>query len=483
MSRARPASLSRTAGAAVAFVAATAVSVVSSTAIATGPPIRGAEWTVLWQLAIWAAAWIIAVVAVWQLPRRVAVPLIIVAAALVRISAIAGPPITSDDLYRYSWDGRVQAAGIDPYQYPPDAPQLSELREEWLWPSPQRCAQIRRETGCTLINRSRQPTIYPPAAEAWFAGVYRLAGIEARHKAWQGAGLAVDLVTVFVLLAALRRWRHDQRWTALYALCPVAVLELVNNGHVDGVAIALMLAALIVARPPPRPARLLRSQLARDVAVGLLIGAAALVKLYPALLLVALVAAPGAHTWRRAARSAGAAGTLIVVAYAPHVVAVGGKVIGYLPGYLDEEQYASGGRFLLGGVFGLHGIGAATAAIGAFVGAVVAVVLRRPGTLTAAVVVFGVLLLVTSPVQPWYAVSLLALAALARRPWWAAVALAGYPYFFAVIVGSPHAAGIGQIAYGVAAITVAVGELIAIRIARTTSVAPSAHRAVVERVP
>ena len=63
-----------------------------------------------------------------------------------------------------------------------------------------------------------------------------------------------------------------------------------------------MLAALVVARPPPRPTRLLRSVVARDVVVGLLIGAAVLVKLYPALVLVALVAAPGEQRWRRAAR-------------------------------------------------------------------------------------------------------------------------------------------------------------------------------------
>ena len=463
VSGARHPPLARTAGAAVAFVAATTASVVLSTAIATGRPILGARWTLLWQLTVWCAIWIVGVVAAWQLPRRVAIPAILVAATLVRIAALAGPPITSDDLYRYSWDGRVQAAGIDPYRYPPAAPQLAGLREDWLWPSADGCAAIRRPTGCTLINRSSQPTIYPPAAEAWFAGIYRLAGIDAGYKPWQVAGLAVDLATVGLLLAALRRWRRDERWTALYALCPAPVLELVNNGHVDGVAIALMLAALLVARPPPWPSRLLRSEVGRDIAVGLLIGAAALVKLYPALLLVALVAAPGANAWRRAARAAAAAGGLIVIAYAPHVAAVGGKVVGYLPGYLDEEHYASGGRFLLLGLLGLHGKVAAAAALGVFAGAIVAITLRRPGTLTAAVVVFGVLLLVTSPVQPWYAVSVVALAALARRPWWAAVVFASYPYFLAVILGSSHAVGIGQTSYGVAAIVIATGELIAAR--------------------
>ena len=39
----------------------------------------------------------------------------------------------SNDLYRYMWDGRVQAAGIDPYQYVPTATQLTGLRNEFLF--------------------------------------------------------------------------------------------------------------------------------------------------------------------------------------------------------------------------------------------------------------------------------------------------------------------------------------------------------------
>ena len=447
------------AAAAAAFGVATVISVIVARTIAAGPPIRRAGWTLLWQLAVWSAMWVVAVVSVWRLPRRLVIPLILVAATLVRIAAMAGEPITSDDLYRYSWDGRVQAAGIDPYRYPPAAAELTGLREDWLWPTEQRCAAIRRQPGCTLINRSTEPTIYPPAAEAWFAGVYRLAGIESRHKAWQVAGLGVDLATVLLLLAGLRRWQRDQRWSALYALCPVPALELVNNGHVDGLAVAFMLAALVVARPPPRPTRLLRSVVARDVVVGLLIGAAVLVKLYPALVLVALVAAPGEQARRRAARAAAAAAALIVVAYLPHVIAVGGKVLGYLPGYLNEEDYGNGGRFLLATAFGLHGNLAAAASIVVFVAVIAVVLARRPELPIGAVTVFGTLLLITSPVQPWYSVSVLVLAALAGRPRWAAVSLAGYPYFLAVILGSSHAVVIGQASYGAAAIVVIVGSL------------------------
>ena len=77
-------------------------------------------------LALWAAfaagAWLVR-----RLPRRWAVPLIVAGGIAVQLAALSAPPRGSDDLYRYIWDGRVQAAGIDPYRYPPAAPQLAGL--------------------------------------------------------------------------------------------------------------------------------------------------------------------------------------------------------------------------------------------------------------------------------------------------------------------------------------------------------------------
>ena len=55
-----------------------------------------------------------------------------------------------DDVYRYVWDGKVQRAGVNPYRFAPDAPQLSALRD----------------TDWARINNRSLPTIYPPLAEA-----------------------------------------------------------------------------------------------------------------------------------------------------------------------------------------------------------------------------------------------------------------------------------------------------------------------------
>jgi len=412
----------------------------------TGPPLRNAGWGLLVRLAVWAVAWAVGVVCALRLPRRAAVPAVFAVALVLRLAALAGQPILSDDLYRYSWDGRVQVSGTDPYRYPPDAPELAGLREDWLWPDAEGCDRLQRPEGCTRINRASVRTIYPPVAEAWFTVVYRVAGIGAHHKAWQVAGLLGDVALVALLPAVLRAYKRDVRWTALYALSPVAVLEVVNNGHVDGLAALLaVLALLAFARRRPGWA-------------GALVGAAAMVKLYPAVLGLAFVAAVGIVR-RRASlgRLIGGAAAVAVLGYLPHVAAVGLRVLGYLPGYLREERYAEGGRYLLAGLLGLPaGLTAAVAAAGL---AAVAgwVLLRRPDVPRGCAVLIGALLLAITPVQPWYAVTLVAVAAVAVRPAWSTVAVAGYPYFFAVLLDSPHAVAIGRVSFGLALVAVALG--------------------------
>lgn len=416
-----------------------------SLTFATGEPLRNARWGLLVHLAVWAAAWAAGVVCALRLPRRVALPAILVAAAALRLAALAGQPILSDDLYRYAWDGRVQVSGTSPYRHPPDAAELSELREGWLWPDAEGCARLQRPEGCTRINRPSVRTIYPPVAQGWFTAVYAVAGIDARHKAWQAAGLVTDLALVALLAAVLRAWRRDDRWTALYALSPVPVVEVVNNGHVDGLA-ALFVVAALLAAARRRPAW-----------AGALVGGAALVKLYPALLGLAFIAVTGARRRTWLVRAGGAAAAVVALAYLPHVAAVGLRVLGYLPGYLQEEGYDEGSRYLLAGLLGLPA-GLTAVVAGAGVAAVAGwVLLRRPPVPRGAAALLGALLLAATPVQPWYAVTLLAVAAVAAAPTWSAVAVAGYPYFFAVLLDSPHAVAVGRASYGVALLVVAGG--------------------------
>ena len=426
------------------LAAATAGGAVLAAIFARGDGILGARWSLLLVLGAWAAVWALGVACALRLAARVALPALLMGALVVRLAALSGPPALSDDLYRYSWDGRVQVEGINPYRHPPASAALAGGREPWLWPDAAGCDRLGRPPGCTRINRPDARTIYPPLAQAWFAGVYQVAGIDARHKAWQVAGLAIDLAVVALLPTVLAAWRRDRRWTALYALSPFPAVEVVNNGHVDGLAVLFVVLALLLASRR------------RPGWAGALLGAAALVKLYPAVLLAGLAGTAGVRRSSALVRAGAAAGAVVAAGYFPHVVTVGARVLGYLPDYLREEQYDEGGRYLVAGLLGLPA-GATAAVAAAGVLAVVAwVLVRRPPAPRAFAAVLGAALLAATPVQPWYAVVLLAVATVAVEPRWTLVVAAGYPYFFAVILDALHTVAIGRVSYGLALAGVAV---------------------------
>ena len=109
-------------------------------------------------------AWLAGSIVVLRLPAsRAGFVVVALVALALRVPAWLGPPAHSDDVHRYLWDGEVQRAGINPYRYPPDAPELVALRDD-NW---------------GRINNRALPTIYPPLAEAAFAaspslGVWKL---------------------------------------------------------------------------------------------------------------------------------------------------------------------------------------------------------------------------------------------------------------------------------------------------------------------
>jgi hypothetical protein len=457
------------------FLAAGVAGVALSASITSGPAILGGRWRVLAELAAWALVWAAGVATALRLPTRMSLVLVVGVGLALRIAALGDVPITSDDLYRYTWDARVQEAGINPYLHPPESGELAGLREPWLWPDEEGCADLNRPPGCTRINRPAVPTIYPPLAQTWFAAVAAVAPDGARQITWQVAGLVTEVAVLALLPVALGRWGGDRRWSALYALSPAPVLEIVHNGHVDGLAVALVLGALVVVAPLPRvtpprfwwqktarmPANLPPERLDgawwRLIAGGALLGAAAMVKLFPVVLLLALA---GAGSNRRLPALAwGGAGALAVTiaAYLPHVLDVGWRVVGFLPGYLEEEDYVEGGRFLVASALGLPPAVAGVVSAVAVASVAAWVLVRRPSPPVGAATLIGALLLAASPVQPWYAVALLAVATVAVRPWWVAVLVAGYPYFFAIILDHPHTVVLGRVAYGAALIVVVVG--------------------------
>ena len=330
--------------------------------------------------------------------------------ALLQVLAMMRPPISSDDAYRYGWDAKVQLAGIDPYSYAPSDPHLERLRSRTLFPpAPGHCAWPLPDGGCSRINRPTVHTVYPPVAEGAFT-LGRLLSLARTDTTLPMQVFAALGATAVSWLLAARAWRRRRpTWTvAVWAWCPMTVIELGNNAHIDWLAVLLSVLALTVGggivetSAGKRPATI----------AGALIGAAVATKIYPALI--------GASLLRRhPLRVLTAAAGVFLLGYVPHVAAVGSGVVGFLPDYVKQENYLSGGRFLV-----LSLVVPKRIALDVAVVLVVATLLwavrrsdpRAPEN--SAVVVFGVVLVVTTPVYSWYALMLLALIALSGRVEW-----------------------------------------------------------------
>ncbi len=298
-----------------------------------------------------------------------------------RLVVLPSPVFLSTDIYRYLWDGRVQAAGINPYRYAPAAPELAPLRDE----------TIHRE-----INRPGKRTVYPPGAEALFLLVARVAPNSI--LAWRVFILGCELATGALLLGLLARMRVPPPAVLLYAWAPLTVFEGVQAGHVD----FAFLPALLLALRWRQEGRMAMS--------GAALGVAALIKLYPAALLLAW--------WRRGEwRLPLACGAVLTAGYLPYFVGVGTGVIGFLPEYFGSaEDFNVGLRFFLTDGIGLGGEAARGIAMVLLAGILVAVLLRiglglienAQGVLRAGMAAISAyLVLIPTAMHPWYAVWIL----------------------------------------------------------------------------
>ena len=232
-----------------------------------------------------------------------------------RALLLTEPPILSSDIYRYAWDGRVQAAGINPYRYIPADPALASLRDAVIYPR---------------INRADYArTIYPPFAQMVFAVVGwtrdSVMGMRLAMLGFEALGIACLLQ--LLPLAGLPRER-----VLIYAWNPLALWSFANDGHVGAVAIGMLgLALLLRARH-------------KDGWAGVALAGAALVQFFPLVLAPAFLR--GGRFWRPAL--AGLA--LLVGSYALYSGA-GWHVLGFLPSYEKEEGLISGnGIWLLAGL-------------------------------------------------------------------------------------------------------------------------------------
>ncbi|MBI2902671.1 MAG: DUF2029 domain-containing protein [Candidatus Methylomirabilis oxyfera] len=293
-----------------------------------------------------------------------------------RIILLWTQPVLSDDMYRYVWDGRVQAAGISPYLHPPEAPELSHIRDDMIYPR---------------INRPWARTIYPPGAQWLFRGIYAVKPDSVVFM--KAAIVACDVLTILLLMRLLRSLRLPPGRAILYAWHPLAIFELAGSGHLDGLMLPFVLLSLL----------LLEGR--RDGRAGGALGVAAAIKLYPALLIPPVVRRHGPRVLLPAS-------ALMGLLYLSYVWTAGPRVLGFLPQYLSDpgERFNSGPGALLAYAVGLLTPYPAQVAYGALALALLAVSLRRTKThdrslhaiIAEVLLLFGTFVTFAQTVHPWY---------------------------------------------------------------------------------
>src|ERR1700733_10069032 len=178
--------------------------------------------------------------------------IILVCAIACRLVCLFSPPFLSTDIFRYVWDGKVQAAGINPFRHIPDDPHLAFLRDLDIYPH--------------INRRDYAHTIYPPGAQMLFLLITRI-GASVR---WMKAGMVgLEALTIWPLVKLLQVLGLRREQVLIYAWHPMVFWEVASSGHVDGAALPLIVLALLF---------YIRHKLA---ATGLALAGAAMVKLYP----------------------------------------------------------------------------------------------------------------------------------------------------------------------------------------------------------
>ena len=160
------------------------------------------------------------------LSRRRAEQFALAALGVLGLVLVAAPPVLSDDVYRFVWEGRLWLEGINPYGVPPSDPQLEPLRDE-LW---------------ALINNKPLASIYPPLSQALFVFIALVGGGVATLK-------LLALCAHAIAAIAVSRISGDPRASLALALNPLLLSEGALNGHLDVLTgLCLLLAAWGLAR-------------------------------------------------------------------------------------------------------------------------------------------------------------------------------------------------------------------------------------------
>ena len=197
---------------------------------------------------LYGVAFSVYAVAVWRVKRQATesapLTLVLIFAVLFRIVLLFSEPIQEDDFYRYLWDGKVVASGLNPYRFAPLEVQIYSGKE-----GPLRLYRDIADTDehfallLSRVNHPGVPTLYPPIAQV----VFGLTALVAPGSllALRLVFLVFDLAVCVVIVGLLRHLGRSPLWVLIYAWSPLVIKETINSAHYDVVPAFLLMLALL----------------------------------------------------------------------------------------------------------------------------------------------------------------------------------------------------------------------------------------------
>lgn len=156
-----------------------------------------------------------------------------------RLLALFAIPNLSDDFYRFIWDGRLLASGINPYA---DLP--TDFMNGTLNPP--------QGIDCLLYEQLNSPlyyTVYPPVCQFifWVSAVLAPNSIPGAVLIMKLFLLLCELGSIGLLYRLLKSYNLPTHRVLLYALNPLVIAEVVGNLHFEG-AMLFFLLVMVYAR-------------------------------------------------------------------------------------------------------------------------------------------------------------------------------------------------------------------------------------------
>lgn len=173
---------------------------------------------------------------IYRHTREEEVPQLLGAAFVLRLLLLFMWPNLSDDFYRFVWDGRLLAAGHEPFAL---------LPRDVLHTAAGEAAGL-TDALFAKLNSPDYFTVYPPVAQAsfWLAARLSPQSVYGSVLVLRILQLLAEAGTLWLLPRVLRRMNMPARSALLYALNPLVILELTGNLHAEALVVFFCLAAM-----------------------------------------------------------------------------------------------------------------------------------------------------------------------------------------------------------------------------------------------